>query len=232
MARMAWLKRICKELLVALALYVATWVAFYLVLQLVGYPSRLALVADAGWFPFHSDSAWVVLLWMSAQVLACWLVQQLTKRTLAHLDAGSAKVGSVTVTVMAVAICVGGAAVLAFKSYEVVIRRLGGFSLVDCGRVFLDEQRTASRVAVESCVTDAFTKGTPFVARYDQPGFESNVSESYVLSPSGALYVVTYDSDPSGVGFSGPSTKVKKCQEPPGFIVVGTLAQPVRLQCE
>ncbi len=236
-------KRILKELLVALVLYVATVSAVFVVLATVSV-TLLNTFLDVLSPPVpDGHSEWLGAIWFTLQVGGFWLVLRLA-RVVGFSRQGSRNpspsgegestmgMGLVTVGIVTVALSLAASYVWSFTSYEGTIKRLGGFFLVDCGRVFLAEGRAESRSAVDLCVADAFRQGTPFVARYDEQGFESAVSESYLLSRFGGLYVIHYDSDPSGVGVAAPSFEVTKCQKPPGIVLTNFAFQPLRLQCQ
>jgi hypothetical protein len=75
---------------------------------------------------------------------------------------------------------------------------LAGLRGVDCGRVkFRGDASLATR-----CALQANTEAKPFRVMYDIQGFDSGVAGGIVRTPSGRMLALSYDSCPSGCGFS------------------------------
>ena len=75
-------------------------------------------------------------------------------------------------------------------------RRLMGRHGIDCGRVRV---RSDPKAATD-CALNAQAQGKPFRVRYDILGFDSAVAGGIVRTPSGQLYGLSFDGDPSGQG--------------------------------
>jgi hypothetical protein len=89
---------------------------------------------------------------------------------------------------------------------------LAGIRSVDCGWVKL--RADASKAT--ACALDANAKGKPFRVIYQIQGFDAIVAGGIVRTPSGKLLALSYDSCPSGCGFSflQQRTTVASCPEP------------------
>ena len=91
-------------------------------------------------------------------------------------------------------------------------QRLAGLHSVNCGRVgFRGDPSDATR-----CALDANAKRQPFRVTYQVEGWDSIVVGGIVRTPEGRLLSLTYDSCPSGCGFSLLKQKVwvDSCPEP------------------
>lgn len=75
-------------------------------------------------------------------------------------------------------------------------RWLMGLHGIDCGRVRVNGDPKAAT----DCALKAQRDGKPFRVRYDLMGFDSAVAGGIVRTPSGALYALSFDSNPSGSG--------------------------------
>jgi hypothetical protein len=77
---------------------------------------------------------------------------------------------------------------------DALLRRRAGTGAVDCGHVAIG----ASTAASDQCIADQGAAGTPFFARYDVQGIDSQVALGVVRDPQGQTSVLLWDSDPSG----------------------------------
>jgi len=89
---------------------------------------------------------------------------------------------------------------------------LAGFHSVDCGRVKI--RGDASQAT--HCALDANAKGQPFRVIYQIQGIDSIVAGGIVRTHEGKLFALSYDSCPSGCGFSllRQRVTVSSCPEP------------------
>ena len=75
-------------------------------------------------------------------------------------------------------------------------RWLMGRHGIDCGRVAVNgDPKTAT-----DCALKAQSEGKPFRVRYDIMGYDSAVAGGIVRTPSGQLYALSFDGNPSGSG--------------------------------
>jgi hypothetical protein len=79
-------------------------------------------------------------------------------------------------------------------AWEREIRNLGGPNAIDCGRVWIHENR---RIATD-CAPKALWERGPFRVRYDLQGIDSDVSAGLFYTPKAELYAVEFDGNPSG----------------------------------
>ena len=82
-------------------------------------------------------------------------------------------------------------------------RCLMGLRGIDCGRVKLNGDPKAAT----ACALKAQTEGKPFRVRYDIWGYDSAVAAGVARTPSGEVYAISYDGDPSGQGGSSLLTQ-------------------------
>lgn len=75
---------------------------------------------------------------------------------------------------------------------------LAGLGAVNCGRVKIRRDPSSAT----QCALQAYAKGQPFWVIYNIQGFDSIVAGGIVRKSGGALLALTYDSCPSGCGFS------------------------------
>jgi hypothetical protein len=75
---------------------------------------------------------------------------------------------------------------------------LAGVGSVNCGRI---EIRGDAAAATE-CALQADAKAQPFRVTYNIQGFDATVAGGIVRTPNGKLLALSYDSCPSGCGFS------------------------------
>jgi len=74
--------------------------------------------------------------------------------------------------------------------------RLMGRHGIDCGWVTVGGDPKAAT----DCTLKAQAEGKPFRVRYDILGYDSAVAGGMVRTPSGELYGLSFDGDPSGQG--------------------------------
>ena len=72
-------------------------------------------------------------------------------------------------------------------------RKLSGSHAIDCGRVPYRGNPTAAN----ECAFKSFREGKPFRVRYDERGFDSDISVGLAYTPEGKLYSLSFDGDPS-----------------------------------
>jgi hypothetical protein len=75
-------------------------------------------------------------------------------------------------------------------------RWLMGSRGIDCGRVKIKGDPTSAT----NCALKAESEGRPFRVRYDIMGIDSAVAGGIVRTPSGELYALDFDGNPSGGG--------------------------------
>ena len=75
---------------------------------------------------------------------------------------------------------------------------LAGLGSVNCGRVKIRGDASSAT----QCAVQAETQGKPFRVVYNIQGFDAIVAGGIVRTPSGKLLALSYDSCPSGCGFS------------------------------
>lgn len=86
---------------------------------------------------------------------------------------------------------------------------LAGPGAADCGIVAYGDDRTA----LDECVADAFAGGQPFVAQW-QPGVGDSVGYTALASDGATVWVLGYDSDPSGGSRIGAVVDQWVCENP------------------
>jgi hypothetical protein len=90
-------------------------------------------------------------------------------------------------------------------------RELAPEGAVDCGRVSLGGDRTAT----DECVLKNFQEGKPFHGRYERQGIDSHVALGVVRSSDGRVIFLHYDGDPGGGGGDGrPVVDASVCESP------------------
>ena len=94
-------------------------------------------------------------------------------------------------------------------SIDASARDLAGPGATDCGSVGIGEDPTA----VDACVIGAFEKHAPFYAVYTQQGDDSQVMTAFV-SDGSSVWMLNYDSDPSGGSDVGAVIYQSTCLEP------------------
>lgn len=89
---------------------------------------------------------------------------------------------------------------------------LAGRGGVNCGRVKIGGDPTSAT----ECAVEANAAGKPFWVAYNIQGIDAIVAGGIVRTPSGKLLAITYDSCPSGCGFSllGQRVGVESCPQP------------------
>lgn len=75
-------------------------------------------------------------------------------------------------------------------------RRMMGWRGIDCGTVKIG----ADPHAATDCALKAQSQGKAFRVRYNIQGFDSDVAGGVVRTPSGELYGLSFDGEPSGGG--------------------------------
>ena len=75
---------------------------------------------------------------------------------------------------------------------------LAGVRNVNCGRVKIRGDASSAT----QCALQADAKAKPFRVIYNIQGFDAIVAGGVVRTPGGKLFALTYDSCPSGCGFS------------------------------
>ncbi|HEY3667574.1 MAG TPA: hypothetical protein VGL19_16325 [Polyangiaceae bacterium] len=90
-----------------------------------------------------------------------------------------------------------------------VAARAGG-NATDCGYAVLGSDASS----VDACVTDAFSGGTAFYARYDRNGSDSKVVFGIAQDAAGNVTFFLWDSDPSGGSNTGPVIDGDLCTGP------------------
>jgi hypothetical protein len=132
---------------------------------------------------------WRKLVWIAAALLACFFV----------LLADSLGVGALIIPIFGYS--------AQWKSHH-----LAGLRSIDCGWVRLREDPSKAT----SCALDADAKGKAFRVIYQVQGFDAIVAAGIVRTPDGRLLAVSYDSCPSGCGFSffQQTTQVSSCPVP------------------
>jgi len=110
---------------------------------------------------------------------------------------------------------------------DALLRRRAGAGAVDCGHVGIG----AATAATDQCIADRSAAGTPFFARYDVQGIDSQVAMGVVRDPRGQTSVLLWDSDPSGGSGAPAQISESVCggdppvqtplTRPDGFPVVG-----------
>jgi hypothetical protein len=88
-------------------------------------------------------------------------------------------------------------------------RRLMGSHGIDCGRVKVNGD---PKIATD-CAMKAESGDKPFRVRYDILGYDSAVAGGVVRTPSGELYALSFDGNPSGAG--GTSLLRQRSSESP-----------------
>jgi hypothetical protein len=88
------------------------------------------------------------------------------------------------------------------------LRLFAGDSALDCGTAAED------RTDVDACATGAFEDGTPFFARYQQQGEDSQLLTAVAMNSTGTVKVFRWDSSPCGGGSCSPVTDVQSCEGP------------------
>ncbi len=96
------------------------------------------------------------------------------------------------------------------ESLNQVIGRLAGNKAVDCGRVPVQ----GNRDVVDGCSVAMFKAGKPFYARYDFKGIDSRIAKILLRTPQGKMYLLHYDSDPSGGSGVGEAVGEDRCLNP------------------
>jgi len=93
---------------------------------------------------------------------------------------------------------------------EHVSRRIAVRGAIDCGRVtpFGDRAEANGRVVA------AFKARKPFRVRYDGIGIDSRVAVAIVGTVDGRIYILDYDSDPSGGSGVGECVTQSLCTNP------------------
>jgi hypothetical protein len=87
---------------------------------------------------------------------------------------------------------------------DALLRRRAGGGAIDCGHVAVG----AASAVTDQCIADRSVAGTPFFARYDVQGVDSQVALGVVRDPQGQTSVLLWDSDPSGG--SGAPAKISE----------------------
>lgn len=89
---------------------------------------------------------------------------------------------------------------------------LAGLRSVNCGRVKVREDASLAT----RCALQADAAGKPFRVSYNIQGIDSIVAGGVVRTPGGKLLALSYDSCPSGCGFSMLQQRVHvaSCPEP------------------
>jgi len=89
---------------------------------------------------------------------------------------------------------------------------LAGVRSADCGRVKIRGDASSST----QCALQAEAQGKPFRVVYNIQGIDSIVAGGVVRTPAGKLLALSYDSCPSGCGFSMLQQRVRitPCPQP------------------
>ena len=94
-------------------------------------------------------------------------------------------------------------------SIDASARDLAGPGATDCGSVGIGEDPAA----VDACVISSFEKHAPFYAIYTQQGEDSQVMMAFV-SDGSSVWMLNYDSDPSGGSDVGAVIYQSTCVDP------------------
>lgn len=87
------------------------------------------------------------------------------------------------------------------------MRQLSGWLAVDCGRVPINGNPSDAN----ACVQSAFLAHKPFIVRYDEQGFDSEVAHGIAATPQRQFYFLDYQSDASGGSKTGERISKRLC---------------------
>ena len=90
------------------------------------------------------------------------------------------------------------------------IYRLAGSQATDCGQVPF----TGNSSSADACSVAAFKAKQPFYVRYDLEGMDSTIAQIFIGTSQGQIYIIFYDSDPSGGSGAAATITEDLCTNP------------------
>lgn len=102
-----------------------------------------------------------------------------------------------------------------------------GSSAYNCG----DLEIGGDRIPVDQCVTEHFSNLQPFYAIYQWQGIDSIVKTGVAFNSRYELFIVSFDSDPSGGSNVGAAISSRIC-ESPRIVAVETEDSWLPFECE
>lgn len=125
-------------------------------------------------------------------------------------------------------LCLAGLAGLACShdcALDDDLRLFAGDSALDCGTA------TEDRADVDACAIGAFDDGTPFIARYQQQGDDSQLLTAVAMNSAGTVKVFRWDSSPCGGGSCSPVTDVQTCEGAASATQTRDAANALPIEC-
>ena len=108
------------------------------------------------------------------------------------------------------------------------LRLFAGDDAIDCGSVAPGGDRSE----VDSCATDAFEAGDPFIARYEQVGVERRLTLAVAGNSEGRVKLFRFDNAPCGSTSCDPVTDVQSCEGPSAAKVSSDEPDALPIECE